>query len=473
MSLDTQILAIPRNAIPAAWLPAEDATVPAPADWKNFLRRAPLVFDTRRDLETNENYKQPIPYLLIQNAAGDFACYTRAGSEKRLRGLHSIGIGGHVEKTDTAAAALEKILHAALLRELSEETNLVLENAAAAPDLRFLGLINEEKTAVGRVHLGLVFLLKLGANDHLSPREELRAFRWLPRENLRALDCEHWTTLALKLLDTPLPNPLFGAIIGDIAGSHYEFLPARERCKSTDFDPFPPDATFTDDTILTVATADALLTGKSFADCYAHYGQQYPDASYGGRFIGWLQESGKHGAGAPPYNSLGNGSAMRVSPIGFAFDTLDATLDATRASAECTHNHPEGIKGAQATAAAIFWARTGHDKDFIRAELTRRFGYDLRRTVDEIRPHCRFDETCPVSVPEALCAFLDSRDYEDAIRLAISLGGDTDTQAAIAGSIAIAYYKTIPAEFLQEATARLDPRLLAVVNAFGEKFPLR
>jgi predicted NUDIX family phosphoesterase len=218
MSLDSQILAIPRDASPAEWLPIENAVRPAPDAWRACLQTAHFLFAIRRDLETDETRKQPIPYLLVQNAAGELATYTRAGSEKRLHGLRSAGIGGHVEQTDTAAgtgtpsnvtitaagaatpSALEQILHAALFRELSEEATLSLADKTVAPAFHFLGLINEEKTPVGRVHLGIVFLLKLGTGDTLAPRSELTNFQWLSPATLAKLPCEHWTTLALTLL---------------------------------------------------------------------------------------------------------------------------------------------------------------------------------------------------------------------------------------------------------------------------------
>ena len=191
-----------------------------------------------------------------------------------------------------------------------------------------------------------------------------------------------------------------------------------------------PLCRFTDDTVLTVATTHAILTSTPYEIAYRAFGRQHPNAGYGNAFFKWLSsdESG-------PYNSWGNGSAMRVSPVGLAFNTVDDVLREAERSA-VTHNHPEGIKGAQATALAVFMARSGASKKEIRDELALRFGYDLGRTVSQIRPDYQWDVSCQGSVPEALVAFLDSADVESAIRLAISLGGDADTQAAIAGGVA-------------------------------------
>jgi ADP-ribosylglycohydrolase len=224
---------------------------------------------------------------------------------------------------------------------------------------------------------------------------------------------------------------MIGAIAGDIIGSVYEARPIKTK----DFPLFHPRCRFTDDSVLTIAVAKAILTDRSYLKTVWEIGRKYPHAGYGGSFIGWLRSSDPK-----PYNSWGNGSAMRVSPVGLAFDTVDAVLQEARRTAEISHNHPEGIKGAQATALAVFLARTTRDKAKIRREVGDRFGYDLNRTVDEIRPSYGFDVSCKGTVPEALIAFLDSTSYEDAVRNAISLGGDSDTLACITGGIAEAYY---------------------------------
>jgi ADP-ribosylglycohydrolase len=230
---------------------------------------------------------------------------------------------------------------------------------------------------------------------------------------------------------------MLGAIAGDVIGSVYEW----DRIKSTDFPLFDPESHFTDDTVLTIAVARCLLDGDDYVAAFHDAHSLYPDAGWGGMFNqwAWLKQT-------KPYNSLGNGSAMRVSPIGFAFDSLEETLNEAARSAAVTHNHPEGIKGAQATAAAMWLARHGHDQHSIRRELESRFAYNLSRSLNDIRPTYSFDETCPGSVPEAIIAFLESTSYEDAIRKAISLGGDADTQACIAGGIAQAFYSGLPAQ---------------------------
>lgn len=228
---------------------------------------------------------------------------------------------------------------------------------------------------------------------------------------------------------------LLGGIAGDIIGSIYEFNPVRFK----DFELFKSNSTYTDDTVMTIANAEWLLSKGVLMDIMRKYGHKYPGAGYGGMFYDWLKSRCPK-----PYNSFGNGSAMRVSPVGWAFDTLEETLEAAKQSAEITHNHPEGIKGAQATAACIFMARTGKSKQEIKEYVETKFGYDLSRTCNEIRPTYQFNESCQGTVPESIIAFLESTDFESAIRLTVSLGGDADTMGAITGAIAEAYYNVIP-----------------------------
>ena len=254
---------------------------------------------------------------------------------------------------------------------------------------------------------------------------------------------------------------MIGAIAGDIIGSVHEF----SNIKTEDFPLFHPQSTFTDDTVMTVAVADCILTGKGYAAAFKEWGRLFPYAGYGGIFGRWLRSDSSE-----PYNSFGNGSAMRVSPVGFAFDSIDKVLEEARKSAEVTHNHPEGIKGAQATAAAIFLARTGQGKKEIKDYIEITFNYDLSATLAEIRPGYSFDVTCQGSVPQSIIAFLESSSYEDAVRKAISLGGDTDTQACITGGIAQAYYKTIGGHIVKKARALLDGRLLKVVDSFSARY---
>ena len=252
---------------------------------------------------------------------------------------------------------------------------------------------------------------------------------------------------------------MIGAIAGDMIGSPYE----RDPIKSKDFG--IRVAEFTDDTVLTVAVADAVLSGTGFTESIVSYAQRYPDAGYGGTFRLWMW-SPDH----TPYNSWGNGAAMRVSPVGFAFDTVEEVLTEAKRSAEVSHNHPEGIRGAQAAALAIFLARKFKSKRIIRDEISGRFPYDLERTIDEIRPAYRFDISCQGSVPESIIAFLESVSYEDAIRNAISLGGDADTMACIAGAVAQAFYKEIPADIIRGVREKLPPFLMDVTDRFMETY---
>jgi len=257
---------------------------------------------------------------------------------------------------------------------------------------------------------------------------------------------------------------MIGAIAGDIIGSVYEFY----GIKSKEFPLFVEASQFTDDTVLTIAVADVLLGGGDYAGTFREYYARYPDSGYGGRFHQWARSKDMG-----PYNSFGNGSAMRVSPVGWLFDDLESVLSEAKRSACVTHNHPEGIKGAQATAAAIFMARQGESKDTIRDYLIRGFGYDLSRTVDEIRPSYHFDETCQGTVPAAMISFLDSTGFEDCIRNAISLGGDADTLACIAGSVAEAFYDGVPDNIHSEVVHRLDSELRAVTDIFNGELKRR
>ena len=278
---------------------------------------------------------------------------------------------------------------------------------------------------------------------------------------------------------------MLGAIIGDTVGSHYEF----DNTKDYNFKMFHRDSCYTDDTVMTMAVAFWLYTDpdhtlEKLEEAMVACGEKFPCpmGGYGGGFNVWLfhpealydfegaeppyvSQTGRH-----PYNSFGNGSAMRVSPVGWFFDTLEETLEIAKRSAEITHNHPEGIKGAQATAAAIFLARNGKTKDEIKAYVEEMFGYDLHRTCDGIRPYYEFDESCQGTVPEAIIAFLDSNDFENAVRLAVSLGGDSDTLACITGGIAEAFYKEIPEEIVLQMWQRLPESFQLILQEMQSKF---
>ena len=250
---------------------------------------------------------------------------------------------------------------------------------------------------------------------------------------------------------------MFGAIAGDIIGSVYE----RQNIKSTEFPLFGEDSRFTDDSVLTIAVAHAILDKLDYADTLKLYGRKYPNAGYGGSFRNWIFSSNNN-----PYNSWGNGSAMRVSPVGWAFNTAEEVLREAEKSAAVTHNHPEGIKGAQSVALAILMARKGEGKESIKQEIESRFGYNLSRRLSEIRPNYQFDVSCQGSVPESIIAFLESESFEDAVRLGVSIGGDSDTIACIAGSIAEAFYKEIPQHVIAEVKQRLPSDLWEIVGRF-------
>ena len=256
---------------------------------------------------------------------------------------------------------------------------------------------------------------------------------------------------------------IIGAIAGDVIGSAYEFNPTRDYT----FELFTPQSTFTDDTVLTMANALWLLedeshTPEKLVNIMLDLCWKYPDRGYGGRFANWI-----HDGDPQPYNSFGNGSAMRVSPVGYYAKTLDEAMSLAKISAEVTHNHPEGIKGAQATAAEIFMARKGENKWEIRDYIEKTFGYNLSRTLEEIRPTFRFDETCQRTVPEAIICFLEGKDYEDVVRLAVTLAGDADTLAAIAGSI-VSATKDVTTEVTQKVISLLSEEFCTTLLRFNE-----
>ena len=261
---------------------------------------------------------------------------------------------------------------------------------------------------------------------------------------------------------------MYGAILGDIIGSPYEFDRGN---KTKEFPLFRKDSAFTDDSVMTIAVADALLsagkdpeeTKKLLVYSMRRWGRREPDAGYGGMFFRWLRQEDPQ-----PYGSYGNGSAMRVSAAGWMYGTLEETRKAARLTAEVTHNHEEGIKGAECVASVIFLARNGTGKGEIREFVTSTFGYDLSRTCDGIRPGYRHVETCRETVPEAVTAFLEGNSFEDVIRTAVSLGGDCDTLACIAGSMAEAFYG-VPEALKEECRKRITPEMLEVLDRFEER----
>ena len=260
---------------------------------------------------------------------------------------------------------------------------------------------------------------------------------------------------------------MYGAILGDIIGSPFEFDRGN---KTKEFPLFSKKSKFTDDSVMTIAVAEALMDAGKSADeetacnclikSMKKWGQKYPNAGYGARFYHWVLSDDPK-----PYGSYGNGSAMRVSAAGWLYDTLERTLEVAEWTAKVTHNHPEGIKGAKATAGIMFMARTGASKEDIRKFAVEEIGYDLSRTCDEIRPGYHHDESCQKTVPEAITAFLESESFEDAIRTAVSLGGDTDTLACICGAMAEAYYG-VPEELKTECENRVRKDMTVVLKRF-------
>lgn len=250
-----------------------------------------------------------------------------------------------------------------------------------------------------------------------------------------------------------------GGIVGDIVGKPYEFHPVKEK----DVPLIMNVSKFSDDSVMTVAVMDWLM-GRDIVESMQFWGKNYSNTGYGKSFWGWL-----HSKDPKPYNSFGNGSGMRVSPVGWMCDTLEETFDLAEKSANPTHNHPEGIKGAKAIAGSVFLARNAATKDEIRNFCSETFGYDMNRTVDDIRPGYRFEVSCQKSVPEAIICFLDGTSYEDVVKNAISLGGDSDTQACMAGSIAEAFGYEVPENLYDFMLKKITPEMKDVIEKFNEK----
>lgn len=257
---------------------------------------------------------------------------------------------------------------------------------------------------------------------------------------------------------------LRGAVCGDIIGSVYEW----HRTKDYNFKLSTKRSRFTDDTVCSIAVADAIMQGVPFDSKLQEWCRKYPRAGYGGKFKHWITAENP-----TPYGSFGNGSAMRVSPVGAISSSVQECLELAENSAKVTHNHPEGIKGAQAVALAIYLSLEGFDKDYIKNELESRFEYDLSRNYEDIQKDYRFRSSCQESVPEAIIAFLISHDYESAVRRAVAYGGDADTQAAIAGSIAAAYYGEIPDSIIEECMAKLPDEMKTVIGNLDKAIELK
>ena len=248
---------------------------------------------------------------------------------------------------------------------------------------------------------------------------------------------------------------MLGAIAGDILGSIHEFHPIKTK----NFDLLNSECVFTDDTVMTAAVADSLMNKIPYVESLQMWGRKYPRAGYGGWFSKWIDSDFPK-----PYNSFGNGSAMRCSSVGWLFDDEESVLDEAKESAEVTHNHPEGIKGAQAVALGVMLCRQGSTKLEIQEKLEDLFDYDLSQTMEQVKFNYSFDVTCQGSVPQAITAFLESEDFEDAIKNAISLGGDADTQACIAGALAEAFYMKVPDQIKEFVLTRITPDILDVLH---------
>lgn len=254
---------------------------------------------------------------------------------------------------------------------------------------------------------------------------------------------------------------IIGSVIGDIIGSVYEW----NNIKSTKFNLYDRRCDYTDDTVLTIAVADCILNNKDFSKTIWEYGRKYPNRGYGGNFNMWLRNENRL-----PYKSFGNGSGMRVSPVGFAYNTITDVLKFAKKSAEISHNHKEGIKGAQAIALSVYLAKNGKSKVEIKKYIVNKFKYDLNFTLDEIRDTYEFDVSCQGSVPQAIVALLESSDFENAIRLAISIGGDSDTIACMTGGIAAAFYKKIPDKLIEFANNKLPDEFKNIIYNFDKKY---
>jgi ADP-ribosylglycohydrolase len=257
---------------------------------------------------------------------------------------------------------------------------------------------------------------------------------------------------------------MLGAIAGDVIGSLYEFNNI-EKSSYQSFELFSDESDFTDDTVLTVATAQWILNKGDLSKKYKRYYRAYPGRGYGTGFSKWADSRSYK-----PYNSFGNGSAMRVSPVSLAYGNIEDVLFYAKASAEVTHNHPEGIKGAQATAAAGFFARCGKSKDYIKKYIENKFEYNLDETIESISKHYAFDESCQGTVPQSIRVFLESENFEDAIRKAMYIGGDSDTIACIAGGIAENFYGGVPEEIKEKIFEILDPKLIRCIKKFYKKY---
>ncbi len=405
---------------------------------------------------------------LLQGSGTSRAIYQAAGEQQLTAACEAIGYcePGRAVCTQAFGLPAKYIFHAVCP---------AWHGGVAGEAEQLAGAYHSALELAAEHHCESVAFPLLSSGNYGYPKEQ--AFR-IAVDTITQYVMEHDLTVYLVLYDRhslAVSRKLFASVEEYIDDHYvaqndesYEF--DRNNYKHKDFPLLSENSHFTDDTVMTLAVALGLIAGqgdaqKTFADVQhemRHWGRRYPHAGYGGMFRQWLRAEHPQ-----PYGSFGNGSAMRVAAAGWLFDTLDKTLEMAKVTAEVTHNHPEGIKGAQATAAAIFLARTGHSKPEIKRYVEQTFGYDLSRTCDEIRPHYRHVETCQQTVPEAIIAFLESNSFEDALRNAVSLGGDSDTLACITGGIAEAFYG-MPPELQQETLKRLPEEMQAAYELFRQ-----
>ena len=410
---------------------------------------------------------------LLQGSGTSRAIYQAAGEQELTAACEAIGYCdlGRAVCTPAFGLPVKYIFHAVCP---------AWHGGVAGEAEQLASVYHSALELAAEYHCESVAFPLLSSGNYGYPKE--RAFR-IAVDTITQYVMDHDLTVYLVLYDRDslaVSRKLFASVEEYIDDHYvaqndesYEF--DRNNYKHKDFPLLSENSHFTDDTVMTLAVALGLIAGqgdvqKTFAEVryeMRHWGRRYPHAGYGGMFRRWLRAEHPQ-----PYGSFGNGSAMRVAAAGWLFDTLDKTLEMAKVTAEVTHNHPEGIKGAQATAAAIFLARTGHSKPEIKRYVEQTFGYDLSRTCDEIRPHYRHVETCQQTVPEAIIAFLESTGFEDALRNAVSLGGDSDTLACITGGIAEAFYG-MPPELQQETLKRLPEEMQAAYELFRQSLERR
>lgn len=420
----------------------------------------PQIYNTSRFLHAQENV---YPIALKELQEGRKSSHWMWFIFPQIKGLgcSTTSIFFSIKDIEEAKEYMNHPLLGARLREISQ---VLLELETSDP-LRIFGPVDALKLCSSMTLFDVVepeSIFDRVLRKFFNGKRDEKTLKILTEQNN---PMHNFIVETLNTVDNGLLNKralaLIGAICGDIIGSWYEFC----STKRLDFELFTDRSRFTDDTVCSIAIADALINGKDFVGKLKYWCRKYPKAGYGGNFDWWFRQEHPQ-----PYNSWGNGSAMRVSPVGAYAASVEKALELAKESAEISHNHPEGIKGAQATALAIYLALEGSTKEEIKAQIENRFGYDLSRKYEDIQPRYTFDVSCQGSVPEAIIAFLESSDYESAVRLAVAYGGDADTQAAITGGIAAAYYGEIPDFILTECFNRLPLDIKEVIAKFNVRY---